>query len=72
MLGSGKSAGSSPREQRRRGAEKTMDPISRLGKLQTFKTHFCGKFTGCSSLTQKYKQTPYCYYKDLNMSILQC
>lgn len=32
MLGSGKSAASSPREQRRKGAEKPMDPIRRLGK----------------------------------------
>lgn len=54
MLGSGKSAGSSPREQRRKGAEKTMDPISRLGKEQTF------KLISVNFLLQteiKYKQT---------------
>ena len=42
MLGSGKSATSSPKEQRKKGAEKPIDPIRRLGKkIQTFLGPFC-------------------------------
>lgn len=66
MLGSGKSPATSPKEQRRKGAEKTMDPSRRLGKESLV---FRLKSVSVSLHSEETFSVPPVYYLSISMPI---